>query len=137
MMHSLEYDNAPLLRTCRIPYKEMLLPYHFCSRDKIMTTENKGRSHSLMHITLIYYIPHQNDGIDIPRSLWSEDKKNKNVKKYIIAMWDILALAYEGMSRVKDSKNNMLIANNNNLRSLSKTYDNYDHIMKILRSLPR
>ncbi|RDX81966.1 hypothetical protein CR513_37300, partial [Mucuna pruriens] len=25
----------------------------------------------------------------------------------------------------------------NNLRSLSKTYDNYDHIIKILRSLPR
>ncbi|RDY00468.1 hypothetical protein CR513_16350, partial [Mucuna pruriens] len=69
-------------------------------------------------------------------------------------MWDILALAYEGTSQVKDSKVSMLIHQQellkmedhesidqmfgkfqtiiSNLRSLGKTYDNYDHITKIL-----
>ncbi|RDX92408.1 hypothetical protein CR513_25495, partial [Mucuna pruriens] len=74
-------------------------------------------------------------------------------------MWDTLALTYEGTSHVKDSKNSMLVHQYelfkmedneiidlmfetfqtiiNNLRSLGKTFDNYDYITKILRSLPR
>ncbi|RDX97422.1 hypothetical protein CR513_19818, partial [Mucuna pruriens] len=67
---------------------------------------------------------------------------------------DTLTLAYEGTSQVKDSKISMLVYQYklfkmeeheiidlmfgrfqtiiNNLRSLDKTYDNYDHIIKIL-----
>ncbi|RDX86691.1 hypothetical protein CR513_31955, partial [Mucuna pruriens] len=74
-------------------------------------------------------------------------------------IWDTLALAYKGTSQVRDSKISMIvhkyeffrIKDNetidlmfrrlqmiiSNLRSLGKTYDNYDHITKILRSLPR
>ncbi|RDX92995.1 hypothetical protein CR513_24806, partial [Mucuna pruriens] len=79
-------------------------------------------------------------------------KSSKEIK-------DTLALAYRCTSQVKDSKISMLaykyelftMDDNetinlmfgrfqkiiNNLRSLGKTYDNYDHITKILRSLPR
>ncbi|RDX79593.1 hypothetical protein CR513_39968, partial [Mucuna pruriens] len=73
-------------------------------------------------------------------------------------MWDMLSLTYKGTTRIRDSKISMLVRQYelfkmednetiylmfdrfqiiiNNLRSLGKTYDNYNHITKILRSLP-
>ncbi|RDX64047.1 hypothetical protein CR513_57444, partial [Mucuna pruriens] len=52
------------------------------------------------------YIPTKEDGMEIPRSAWNEDKKNKKVHNYKSSkeMWDTLTLTYEGMSQVKDFK---------------------------------
>ncbi|RDX90568.1 hypothetical protein CR513_27553, partial [Mucuna pruriens] len=94
------------------------------------------------------YIPTNKDEAEIPKSSWNNDKKKNKVHSYKSSkeMWDTLALAYEGMLQVKDSKINHESIDQmfgrfqtiiNNLRSLEKTYDNYDHITKILRSLPR
>ena len=74
-------------------------------------------------------------------------------------MWDTLALTYEGSEHVKRNKLSLLTRKYelftmeegedvqvmfsrfqtilNELRSLGRTYDNYDHIDKILRSLSR
>ncbi|RDX81573.1 hypothetical protein CR513_37732, partial [Mucuna pruriens] len=81
------------------------------------------------------YIPTKEDGTEIP--IFCESSKE---------MSDILALTYEGSSQVKGSKINHERINKmfrrfqtiiNNLRSLGKTYDKYDHITKIWQSLPR
>ncbi|RDX64510.1 hypothetical protein CR513_56930, partial [Mucuna pruriens] len=83
-----------------------------------------------------------------------EKVHNCNSSKEI---WDTLVLAYEGTCHVRDSKISMLVYKYElfkmednetidlmfgrfqmiikNLRSLGKTYDNYDHITKILRTL--
>ena len=74
-------------------------------------------------------------------------------------MWDTLAITYEGTWKVKGNKLSLLTRDYellsfeenkdiqcilrclqtilNELRSLGRTYDNYDHTNKILRSLPR
>ena len=72
-------------------------------------------------------------------------------------MWDTLAVTYEGTSQVKRNKLSLLTRKYelfsmkedtqsmfghfqtilNELRSLGITYDNYDHIDRILRSLSR
>ena len=74
-------------------------------------------------------------------------------------MWDTLAVTYEGTSQVKRNKLSLLTRMYelfsmketkdikcmfrcfqtivNELRSLGRTYDNYDHIKKILRTLSR
>ena len=74
-------------------------------------------------------------------------------------MWDTLAITYEGTWKVKGNKLSLLTRDYellsfeenkdiqcilrclqtilNELRSLGRTYNNYDHIEKILRSLSR
>ena len=74
-------------------------------------------------------------------------------------IWDTLAVAHEGTSQVKEAKISMLVHQYElfkmdegesienmfsrfqtivgSLKSLGKTYDNQDHVRKILRSLPR
>ncbi|RDX95241.1 hypothetical protein CR513_22277, partial [Mucuna pruriens] len=57
-------------------------------------------------------------------------------------MWDTFALAYEGCLKWKTKRCIEQMFGRfqtiiNNLRSSGKVYDNYDHITKILTSLPR
>uniref|UniRef100_A0A151UDI8 Retrovirus-related Pol polyprotein from transposon TNT 1-94 n=1 Tax=Cajanus cajan TaxID=3821 RepID=A0A151UDI8_CAJCA len=74
-------------------------------------------------------------------------------------MWDTLAITYEGSLEVKHNKLSLLVHNYelfemeenesiqtmfgrfqtipNELSFLGKTYDNFDHIDKLLRSLPK
>ncbi|RDX68878.1 hypothetical protein CR513_52073, partial [Mucuna pruriens] len=56
--------------------------------------------------------------------------------KFSKEMWYTLALAYEDHENI-DQMFERFQTIINNLRSLCKTYDNYDHIMKILQSFPR
>ncbi|RDX64834.1 hypothetical protein CR513_56560, partial [Mucuna pruriens] len=126
------------------------------------------------------YIPTNKEGAEIPRSLWNKEQKtryllNSKARNFLMCtlteseyekvhncksskeIWDTFALAYEGMSQVRNSKISMLVHKYelfkmednetinlvfgkfqiiiSNLRSLGKTYDNYDHITKILRTL--
>ncbi|RDX74442.1 hypothetical protein CR513_45814, partial [Mucuna pruriens] len=118
------------------------------------------------------YIPTNKEGAKTPRSSWNGEQKTRNFLMYALTkskyeevynsklseeMWDTLALAYEGMSQVRDYTISMLVDKYElfkmednktiylmfgrfkiivyNLRSLGKTYANYDHITKILRIL--
>ncbi|RDY09776.1 hypothetical protein CR513_05816, partial [Mucuna pruriens] len=95
------------------------------------------------------YIPTNKEGAEIPRSLWNKEQKTRyflnsksrnflmralieveyeNVHSYKSSkeMWYFLALAYEGVSQMFGRFQTII----NNIRSLGKTYDNYNHIKK-------
>ncbi|XP_020211794.1 uncharacterized protein LOC109796537 [Cajanus cajan] len=97
------------------------------------------------------YIPLNQAGNEIPKAQRSEKQKQRfmlnskarntlmcalSEKEYTKVhsfrsakqMWDTLALTYEGSLEVKCNKLSLLAR---------RTYDNFDHIDKLLRSLPR
>ncbi|RDX99450.1 hypothetical protein CR513_17501, partial [Mucuna pruriens] len=105
------------------------------------------------------YIPTDKDEAEIPRSSWNDQQKttyllNSKARNFLMCafteakyekvhsyksskeIWDTLALAYEDHESI-DQMFGRLQTIINNLRSLDKTYNNYDYITKILRSLPR
>ncbi|RDX75787.1 hypothetical protein CR513_44302, partial [Mucuna pruriens] len=96
------------------------------------------------------YIPHKEDETILPRSSWNEDQKMKcllNSKARNFIMHSLIEVEYEKIHSYKSFKEMIMIllirclytskTMINNMRSLGKTYDNYDHITKILQSLPR
>ncbi|RDY04539.1 hypothetical protein CR513_11724, partial [Mucuna pruriens] len=105
------------------------------------------------------YIPTNKEGAKIPRSSWKEEQKtryllNSKAINFLMStlteseyekvhscksskeMWDTLALAYKDNETI-DLMFGIFQMIINNLISLGKTYDNYYHITKILRSLSR
>lgn len=92
-------------------------------------------------------------------ALSEEEYKNVHAFKTAKKMWDTLVITYEGSSEVKINKLSLLkryyrlfsMLDNesiqvifskfqmilNDLRSLSKIYDNFDNTEKILHSLPK
>ncbi|RDY14803.1 hypothetical protein CR513_00067, partial [Mucuna pruriens] len=105
------------------------------------------------------YIPTNKDRVEIPKSSWNKKQKTRCLLNSIarnFLMSTLTESEYEKVHscksskeihqyelfKMEDNKTTDLIFSRfktiiNILRSLEKTYDNYDHITKILRSLPK